>query len=101
MATITDFKDFISGADLEDYNEVYCLFRAVKDIDDFGAFECKVRTTTKGNMYFVKCDHIDDVLMLASDKARDAFLLHLEKSYAGDMDMEGWYYYKYQMEKDD
>ncbi len=52
-------------------------------------------------MYFVKCTYIDDVLMLASDDARDYFLDYLEKEYAGEMGIEGWYYYNHAMEKDD
>jgi len=102
MATMTDFKDWLSGANLEDYNDVYCLYRAVNDLDEWGAFKCTKKETSKGNMYFLKCYYADDILMLASDKARTYFLNHIEKTYAGEeMDIEAWYYFKYSMEKDD
>ena len=101
MATIRDFKAWIDGVDLEDYNEVYCLYRAVKDLNEWGGFRCTQRETSRGNMYFVKCDYTDDILMLASDKARDYFLDDLEKTHAGELDMEHWYGYKYSLEKED
>lgn len=101
MQTITDFKVWIEGSDLENYSDVYCLYKSVEGIDEWGAFSTTQRETSKGNMYFVKCDYLDEVLMLASDKARDYFMEYLEKKYAGEMDMEGWYYYNYEMEKND
>ncbi|RYG22747.1 MAG: hypothetical protein EOO01_44900 [Chitinophagaceae bacterium] len=101
MATITDFKEWISGVDLEDHNEVYCLFNAVKKFEEWGGFDCKERETSRGRMYFVKCSYSDDVLMLASEKARTYFLDYLEKTYAGEMGMEGWYYFKEAMAKDE
>lgn len=101
MATMTDFDSWIHSADLENYNDVYYLFKSVEDTDEWGAFTTTKKTTEKDNMYFVKCDYIDDVLMLASDKAKDYLLKSLEKKYCGEMDMEAWYYFKYEMEKND
>ena len=99
---MTDFENWLSGADLKDHNDVYCLYSAVKDFDECGAFKCSQKETSKGNMYFVKCDYVDGELMLASDKARDYFLKHLEKTYVGDeLDIESWYNFKYSMENDD
>lgn len=101
MATMTDFKDWIDSSDLEDYNEVYCLYKSVEELNDWGAFTTTKRVTSKGNMYFVKCDYLDEILMLASDKARDYFMEYLTKKYAGEMNIEGWYYYNHEMEKID
>ncbi|MBK8808435.1 MAG: hypothetical protein IPO21_18115 [Bacteroidales bacterium] len=101
MATITDFKEWIKGSDLENYNDVYCLYKSVEELNEWGAFSTSKRQTSKGNMYFVKCVYLDEVLMLASDKVRDYFMEYLEKQYAGEMGMEDWYYFKYAMEKND
>jgi len=102
MATITDFNAWLSGVDIEDHNEVYCIYQAVKQIEEWGGYTCTERQTSKGEMYFLKCNYIDEILMLASDKARNAFLKHLEVTYAGeDMDIESWFYFKEAMEKND
>ena len=102
MATMTDFNEWLLGADIEDHNDVYCVFKAAKELEEWGAFNCTKRITSKGNMYFLKCSYIDDILMLASDKAREAFLYHLEKKYAGnENDIESWYYYKEAILKND
>jgi hypothetical protein len=101
MATITDFNTWISAADLENYNDVYCLYKSVEELNEWGAFKTTERKTSKGKMFFVKCDYLDDVLMLASEKARNFLMTTLEKNYCGEMDMEGWYYFKYSMEKND
>ncbi len=98
---MTDFKDWIEAVELEDFNDVYCLYKSVEQLEEWGAFSTTQRMTSKGNIYFVKCSYIDDILMLASNKAKDYFIKNLEEVYAGDMTMEGWYYYKQQMEKDD
>ena len=102
MKTITDFKNWLSVVDHEDYNDVYCLYQAVNNFDEWGAFKCSQKEASKGNMYFVKCDYVEEVLMLTSDKARDYFLQYIKKTYAGDeMDIETWYYFKYSKEKGD
>jgi hypothetical protein len=101
MATMTDFKEWISAADLEDHNDVYCLYNAVEKLEEWGGFKCTKKETSKGNLYFVKCSYLDDILMLLSDKARDFFMDHLERTYAGEMNIEGWYYFKQAMEKND
>ena len=101
MATITDFKEWTFGIDLEDYNEIYCAFKAVQELEEWGGFNCSKKQGKDDNKYFLKCDRSDDILMLASDKARSFFMAYLEETYAGDMRMEGWYYFKHAMEKND
>lgn len=100
MGIITDFQAFIDCADLEDYEDVYCLYRSVKEITEYAGFSTTQKSTSKGNSYFVKYIH-DDLLMLASEKARNYFMTFLEQKYTGDMDMEGWYAYKRAMAKND
>lgn len=51
-------------------------------------------------MYFLKCSNTDEVIMLASEKARNSFLKQLEVTYAGEgMDIESWHGLKEGMEK--
>lgn len=101
MAEITDFIAWLDGAEPEDHNEVYSLYRSVKDCDSWGPYTTSL-AKGGGERWIVSATHVDGPLLLASTKARDAFLLHLEKTYCGgDLDMEGWYAFKHAMEKDD
>lgn len=100
MATITDFDAWLDQANPEDYEEVYSLYKAVEDIDEFGMFKCK--TSTDGKKIFVYGDHVEDTLMLVSDKAKRAFLKFIEERYVdNDLNIEGWYAYKRAMSKND
>jgi hypothetical protein len=101
MATISDFNIWIKGIELEDHSEVYALYYSVKDLDEHPGFKCTQETKLEGNKYFIKCAYSDDILILVSDKAREAFLKHIEKTYAGEMDIESWYSLKHELEKED
>ncbi|HBS86442.1 MAG: hypothetical protein A2W91_19700 [Bacteroidetes bacterium GWF2_38_335] len=102
MATTSNFKEWVDFVELENYEEIYCIYRSVSDIDEWGAFKCTEKKTSKGSMYFLKCDYCDDTLMLASEKAREYFLKYIESTYVkSDMDIEGWYYFNREMEKND
>lgn len=98
MAT-TDFQTWIEEIDLSelDYEEIDSLYRSVNEISDFGLFETE---STKNGQYIVSCSTIDDKLILASERARTAFLTHIEKEYC-DGNEEGWYAFHRAMEKDD
>ena len=78
MATICDFKGWLDFVELENYEEIYCIYRSVTDIDEWGAFKCTEKKTSKGSMFFLKCDYCDDTLMLASEKARELFPKRLQ-----------------------
>lgn len=108
MATTMNFEEWIDGVDPDDYNEVYCIYRSVadlnedNDVEEWGGFKASRKETSRGPMYFIKSTFSDEVLMLASDKARDAFIDYLTKRFAGEeLDIEGWYYFKYEMDKED
>ena len=102
MATTTDFKQWVNFVDLENIEEIYCIYRAVYDIQEWGAFKCSVNKTSNGDRYFLKCDYCDDTLMIASEKARQYFLDYIKKEYMqSEADIESWYSYKHSMEKDD
>ncbi|EGQ7810926.1 hypothetical protein I6Y99_004995 [Vibrio parahaemolyticus] len=100
MATITDFDAWLDMADAEGHEEVYSLYRAVSDIDEMGMYEC----SENNGKYFLKASHVDDTLMLASEKARQAFLGEISSRFGiSDFggDIEGWYSYCHAMSKDD
>ncbi|HEY1136472.1 MAG TPA: hypothetical protein VGE64_03185 [Xanthomonadaceae bacterium] len=100
MATITDFEAWLEQADPEGHEEVYALYQAVYGAEDYGFYECKV--SADGTKWFIKSGHVEDTLMLASEKARSAFLSLIENKYTeGDMDIESWYGYRRAMAKDD
>ena len=50
----------------------------------------------------IKANHIDDTLMLASEKAREAFLSLIHSRYCDpELDIESWYQYSRNMAKVD
>ncbi|WP_052600187.1 hypothetical protein [Aureispira sp. CCB-QB1] len=102
MATTTDIAGWLDFVEPENYEEIYCIYRSVNDADDWGAFSCTKKNSSKGNMYFLKCDYCDDTLMLASEKAKEFFLKYLSDNYVkSDLDIEGWYYLNRAMGKND
>ena len=100
MAVITDFSAWLDCADLENYEEVYCLYRSIADCSEYGMFNTQV-ANGKNNGWIVSASYIDDSLHLCSTKAKDTFLSIIEKRFCGEMSMEGWYAYNRAMEKDD
>lgn len=102
MASTTDFKDWVTfGIATEDFDEIYNLYNAVLNCEEWGSCSCTERQTSTGKQYIVKCDYVDETLVLASPKAKEAFLKHVEDTYAGDMGIEGEYTFRRAMEKDD
>lgn len=99
MSTITDFDLWLEQADPDHIEEIYCLYHAVADKENWGLYQCK---TSDDGKVFIKGDHTEDTLMLASPKAVDAFLSLIEKKYVdSDLEIEGWYAYHRAMEKND
>ncbi|MDD5486633.1 MAG: hypothetical protein PHW65_03675 [Dehalococcoidales bacterium] len=99
MDTITDFNIWLEQADPEDFEDVYCLYHAVKDKENYGLYECK---KSKDGKLFIKADHTEETLMLASQKAIDAFLNLIERRYVDPgMEIEGWYEFHRAMAKND
>jgi len=99
----TDFESWLEGAGIVDHNEVYSLYEAVRATSEWGAFKCSQENTSKGNRFFVKYDDwSDETLILASDKAREHFLRHIEKKYVKEcgMSIETWYLANRVMGKD-
>lgn len=100
MGTITDFDGWLDQADPDDYEEIYALYRAVANGETFGRYECK---PSQGHFkWFVKAGCTEDTLMLASSKAREAFLRRIEERFGdGELDMESWYHFHRNMAQDD
>lgn len=95
--TITDFDSWLTMIDSNEYEDIYCLYKSVEEIDSYGFFE--VQKAGGADRYFVKCNYFEDKLMLASEKARGFFLKTIENKYLEGMDIESWYGYKHAMEK--
>ena len=95
--TTTDFQAWLDQADLDGHEEIYNLYRAIVDVDHIGTYSCSMNN----GKYFVKGEHVEDTLMLASEKAKDAFLIEFQKGQGIEGDIEGWYSYKRAMSKDD
>lgn len=99
--TEMDFKTWMMSVDTDDYHDIYDLYRAVENNEEYGAFSCTHKVTSVGNQYFVKCSYIDGLLMLASDDATKYFLHYLRENYMEDMDPESYYGYKGGLDRDD
>lgn len=96
---ITDFDLWLDSVDLSDFNDVYALYHSVYGIENWGSFKTK-RGRGAQQLLVHSCD-FSEPLLLASDKARDAFLKKVENKYCEDMDIESYYGYHHAMEKDD
>ncbi len=95
---ITDFNSWLDEASPDDFEEIYCIYRAVADNDSFGCYKCE----ENNGKFFLKADHVSETLMLASEKAKNAFLEQIRKQYCdGTDDIEMWYGYSRAMAKDD
>jgi len=85
--TTSNFQEWLEGADPETPDEVYYLYVAVKNEADMGMWY----VLRSGNQWFVKGDSCEDTLRLASDRAKQAFLDHIERAFCEGMDIESWY----------
>jgi hypothetical protein len=85
--TTSDFGQWLEGADPETSEEVYYLYSAIKNEHD----EAMWQVSRSGGQLFVKGDSCDDTLRLASDRAKQAFLDHIERTFCEGMGIESWY----------
>lgn len=99
MATITDFQEWIDQTDLDDYNDVYSLYMTVYNLENWGGYQ--IQEGHVDGQYFLKGIDAEDTLMLASEKARNAFLKKIETDCCNGEDIEAWYGFHHAMEKDD
>lgn len=97
MSTTTNFNDFLSVVNLEDYNEIYELANAASQGKSGNYYE----VTQEGDKIFIKCVYADATLALLSEAARKAFISKLEQGYMDGMNQESFWEYKRALEKSD
>ena len=101
MQATTDFTEWLSGIELDDHNDIYSLYHSVEKCEEWGGFKT-VPATSAGDRWIVTYSCSDQPLLLASEKAKQAFLKHIEMTYCGDFkNIEGYYAYCHAMAKDD
>lgn len=96
----SELYDWISYQDLESYEDVYCLYRSIAEIDEYGLFSAY----RKGDSVFVKSDLMHDEeeeLELTNQSQIDEILKIIEEEYMDGMHPEGYYAFYRAMEKDD
>jgi hypothetical protein len=98
MKVTTDFQTARMGFDLECPAEIGSLHTAVETGSPFGIWNVQPAANGKP---IVSADHSDLGLLLASDRAKDAFLRDLTQTYCGGLDMESWCSYMHAVGKDD
>ena len=100
MELIYDFDEWFDLIELEDYEDVNSLYRSVEECDEYGRFNTQ-EAKGEDNGWIVSELDLDQALHLKSNKAREYFLRTIEDKYCEGMNMEGWYDYHHQMDKDD
>jgi hypothetical protein len=96
MATNYNFRDWLNNIEPLDYENIYSLYRSMKDGGTWGMFS----TTANDGSFFVQCEGQSDTLMLTSANVKDVFLKVLQDKYCEHgIDMEGWYVNKCSMSK--
>ncbi len=100
MSAITDFKEWFEGGDYN-FEEVYNLYQSVSRVEEWGLFATTSRETKTETQFFVKNNYSDEQLLLASEKARVAFLRYIEDSKCEGLDIESWYGFQYANNKID
>ncbi len=102
MDNSKDIDSWLSYLEIDDFEEVYCLYRALNDVDKFGLFECSSKPTSYGKQFFLKCDFIEELLRLPSEKARQLCLEKIQQKFVKNgMTVEGWYIYERGMREKD
>lgn len=92
-----ELLDWLSAVDLENYEEIYSLYRAVVDKGNYGLFGI----TERENKIILKADHLEETLEFSDEDELSSFSDLIEEEYMEDMDPEGWYGFHRAMEKDD
>ncbi|MGE0561596.1 MAG: hypothetical protein AB7O47_07255 [Flavobacteriales bacterium] len=93
----SEIYDWLSALDLEGYEEIYCLYRAIAETDEYGLF----KVYESNGKTFVKSDVMDEELELKDQDQIKEILEIIEDEYMDGMDPEGFYGFHRAMEKDD
>jgi hypothetical protein len=92
MGTITDSEDWLDQAYPADHEEVYALYMAVLNDDQFGIFGCT--PSPDNSSWFVKSGTVEHMLLLESPQEKEAFLALIHSRYGDpELDMHAWYHF--------
>ena len=92
MSTTTSFDVWLEENEPEGHEEIYALYQAVERRDDWGLYN----VTNDGDRTFVKGP--TSTLLLASDKARKAFLTKVNALKDDkELNMESWYHFRHNL----
>ena len=101
MKITTDFENWLNAVEPDDHHEVYSLYKAVRECSPFGIFDVRP-AKGPGDRWIVSASHVSEGLLLASSKAREAFLSQIAETYCdSDLDMESWHSFKHSSAKND
>lgn len=92
-----ELLSWLDSVDLENYEEIYCLYRIAYDKGDMGLFKIE----EINGKYILSASHVDKKLEFENDEELHEFANFVEEEYMDDMDPEGWYGFHRAMEKDD
>jgi hypothetical protein len=99
--TTTNFKEWLTAVEPEDHREAYALYKTVDDCASFGIYEVKP-ARGGSDRWILSALHSSHTLLLASNDARETFIMHLTTTYGDrDLDMESWYAFQCAMAKED
>lgn len=93
---MNDFKKWIADV-IDDYNDVYELFLSIKNQTSNTRFEYE----QKGNIISIKAKWMDGSLILVTEKQTNYLLDYLRDDYMDGMDVESYWGYKQNLEKED
>ena len=98
MSQTTDFYEWLSHIDSDEYTEVYDLYTCVASLENGTLFKASKRA----EQIIVTCNYLDDhTLILASEKAHSAFLKFIIDNICNGDDIESYYGYHHAMEKNE
>jgi hypothetical protein len=83
----TNFEEWLERPNPETPNEIYYLYEAVKNERD----EAMWSVLKRDNQLFVTGDNCEHTLLLASDREKQEFLDHIERTFCEGMGIESWY----------
>lgn len=93
----SELLQWLDWIDLDSYEEIYCLYKSVKDKDEYGLF----KVTEEKGKFRLKANHMDEILEFTSEDELLRFADLIEEEYMDDMDAESWYGFNRAMEKND
>lgn len=98
MKSTTNFEEWFTEIDIDGHEEVFNLYQTVwNGIENDVPFSCK----SNGDLSIVTCAYNPLKLVLATEKAKTAFLQAIENRFCDGVDIESWYGFEHAMAKED